>query len=339
MKTLRQTYPESVKAPELYGDYWLNSAPLSIAASHGQNILLYFWNYSSPASLRILPLIKEWFATYADLGLICVGVHSPEFTFASNSHTVEEYLKKNSIHFPVVADNDRLIAGAYRITNLPTLVLIGANGNIYDVVAESFSVLRVERSIQYLLRQSGFFGELPMLRSMESERSQEHNAFEVYTGYLHGSLGNVEGYSPELPAEYHDPNIYVEGKFYAHGIWRAERNAFQYQGLPNEGYLVCQSDDENIDVLVGSEQKNFLRVKVDDALMQIDQMGSDVNRDPKGNSIVSIGEPQFVSVFRSPLKETHSVKFIPGNTGMTFYMFSLFKEHLEEDVDQSYHNN
>ena len=339
MKALHQPYQPSINAPELYGDYWFNSAPLSIASSRGQNILLFFWNYTSPASLRILPLIQEWFATYVELGLICIGVHSPEFSFAAIPRNVEEFLKKRSIRFPVVADNDRLIAGAYRISRFPTLVLIGTNGNIYDSVSESFSVLRLERSIQYVLRQSGFFGELPILRSMDSERSQEHSAFEINTGYLHGSLGNVEGYSPELPSHYQDPTIYVEGKFYAHGIWRAERNAFHYEGEPNEGYVICRSEGENIDVLAGSGQKNSLRIKVDDASMLIGQMGSDVQRDPKGNSIVTVAEPQFVSVFRGVHNEEHFVKFIPGNSGITFYLFSLFKEQVHDDFDQTFHNN
>ncbi len=328
-----------MKAPELYGDYWFNSAPLSIAALQGQNILLFFWNYSSPASLRILPLFEEWYATYAELGLTCIGVHSPEFSFATNRRKVEDVLKKLSIQFPVVADNDRLIAGAYRISNFPTLVLIGANGNIYNMVAESFSVLRLERSIQYLLRQTGFFGELPPLRSMESERSQERTAIEITTGYLHGSLGNVEGYSPELPSHYEDPGIHVEGKFYAHGIWRAERNAFHFEGEPNEGYLVCQSDGENIDALAGSEQKSSLRIKVDGTSMQIEQMGADVQRDPKGNSIVTIGEPQFVSIFRGSQKEKHTIQFIPGSSGMTFYMFSFFRDQPKDNGDQFFYNN
>lgn len=339
MKALRQTYQPSIKAPELYGDYWFNSAPRSIASSHGQNILLFFWSYTSPASLRMLPILQEWFATYAELGLECIGVHSPEFSFATNPRNVEEFIKSHSIHFPVVADNDRLIAGAYRISAFPSLVLISGNGNIYDVVTESFSISRLERSIQYLLRQSGFFGELPMLRSLESERSQEHNAVEISTGYLHGSLGNVEGYSPELPSEYRDPNFYVEGKFYAHGIWRAERNAFHYEGVPNEGYLICQSEGDDIDVLAGSEQKSTVRIKVDDVSMFIEQMGADVKRDPKGNSIVTINEPQFVSIFHGTRKEKHSVKIIPANTGITFYMFSLFKGHVQDDTDQSFHNN
>ncbi len=342
MKSLKHAYQQvqqTTKAPELYGDYWFNSAPLSIAAAHGQNVLLFFWNYSSPASLRLLPLMKEWWSTYTELGLLCIGIHSPEFSFAANPKKVEEFLKKHSVEFPNVSDNDRLIAGAYRVSQFPTLVLISGNGNIYDVVSESFSVSRLERSIQYLLRQSGFFGELPMLQSIESERSWEESAIELSTGYIHGSLGNTEGYSPELAAEYRDPGIYVEGKFYAHGIWRADRNAIHYEGEPNEGYLICTSAGENIDVLVGSNEKNSLRMRTDEAQLHVEQMGQDVKLDAKGNSVVSVWEPQFFSLFHATSKEHHAVKFIPGNAGMTFYKFSLFTSHHEQDVDHPIHNN
>ncbi len=338
MKTLHQPY-QSNKAPELYGDYWFNSEPLSIRAMQGQMILLFFWNYTSPASLQMLSLVKNWFDSYGELGLVCIGVHSPEFSFSKNPRTVEETLKKHSVQFPVVADNDRLIASAYRISEFPTLVLVGANGNLYDVVTQSFSVSRLERSIQYLLRQSGFFGELPMLQSLENERSQEQYSLEIYTGYVHGSLGNSEGYSPELSSVYEDPNIYIEGKFYAHGIWRAERNAFHYEGEPNEGYVICLSDGKNVDVLIGSEQKNSIRINVDDAPMPIEQMGSDVHRDAKGNSFVTTGEPQLVSVFRNAHSKKHSVKFIPTYTGITFYMFLFQKEQLQTNVVQPMSNN
>ncbi len=328
-----------MKAPELYGDYWFNSPPLSIGAAVGQNVLLFFWNYTSPSSLRLLPLMKEWFSTYAEIGLICIGVHSPEFSFAADPKKVDEFLKKHSVDFPNVSDNDRLIAGAYRVSQFPSLVLISGNGNIYDVVTESFSVPRLERSIQYLLRQSGFFGELPMLKSIYSERSWEDSAVELSTGYLHGSLGNAEGYSPELAAEYRDPGIYVEGKFYAHGIWRAERHAFRYEGEPNEGYIICSSSGENIDALVGSAEKNSLRMKVDESQLLVEQMGPDVHLDAKGNSTVAVGDPQFLSLFHATTKDNHAVKFIPAGPGMTFYLFSLFTSLHERDVDHPIHNN
>jgi thiol-disulfide isomerase/thioredoxin len=95
-----QQMQQTVKAPELYGDYWFNSAPLSLGSIQGQNVLLFFWNYSSPASLRLLPLIKEWNAIYAELGLFCIGVHSPEFSFAAEPKNVRRVPEKEFGRIP-----------------------------------------------------------------------------------------------------------------------------------------------------------------------------------------------------------------------------------------------
>lgn len=335
---LHQTYQQT-KAPELFGDRWYNSEPLSIRGSLGQNVLLFFWNYTSPASMMMLPTIKEWFAAYADLGMVCIGVHSPEFSFAKEPRKVESAILKHEIQFPVVVDNDCLISDAYRITEFPAVVLIAANGTIYDVVTQMYSITRLERSIQYLLRQSGFFGELPMLQSVATEQVLPRHASELTTGYLHGSLGNAEGYSPELPSEYQDPQFYVEGKFYAHGVWKAERNAFQYAGEPNEGYIICQSEGDSIDALIGSIQKSSVSLKVDNSTLLLEQMGSDVKRDAKGNSIVAVNEPQFISVFRGKEQERRTVKFIPSASGVTFYKLSFFRERNDVGDAHQIRNN
>ncbi|NUN71119.1 MAG: redoxin domain-containing protein [Bacteroidetes bacterium] len=340
MKTLRQTYqPQSVRAPELYGDRWFNSEPLSLRAAEGEIVLLFFWSYTSPGSLRMLQVINEWYETYAPLGLICIGVHAPEFPFARLAKNVEEVLREKKVSFPVVADNDRVITEAYRIPDIPSVVLVGSNGNIYDIVASLSSFTRLERSLQYLLRQSGFFGELPPLRSYGDAPDGRGRSMELMTGYLHGSLGNTEGYSPELPAEYRDPRFYVAGKFYAHGIWRAERNAFHYDGPPNEGYLVCSSSGEDIDVLIGSEQRTSVSIRVDEASMLLEQMRTDVKRDAKGNSSIAVGDPQFYAVFRGLQHQQHAVKFIPAQSGVTFYKFSLHSEPTDDDAPASVRNN
>jgi len=54
----------------------------------------------------------------------------------------------------------------------------------------------------------------------------------VRTGYLHGSLGNVEGYSPELPAEYED-RICMLKKVYAQGSGWQQAMRLNSMGISN----------------------------------------------------------------------------------------------------------
>jgi len=338
VKSLRQTY-QPTKAPEIFGDHWFNAEPITIRDFQGQLIVLLFWDYTSPSSLRLLPLVNEWFQRYAPLGAQFIGVHSPEFSFARDPNAVSSMLTKHEIKFPVVSDNEQFIANAYRISGAPSIVLIDASGNIYDVAQQSFSATRLERSIQYLLRQSGFFGELPVLDSLYNEQLNDQSTAEIYTGFLHGSLGNTEGYSPEMSAMYQDPHYYVEGKFYAHGIWRASRNSMVYEGESQDGYLICTSNGADVDVLIGSEKKESVRVKIGDDQMPVELMGDDMRRDSKGNSILTTGEEQIVSVVHNHQSENHIVKFIPMNSGITFYMFSFHKEQLRKNVERPISKN
>ncbi|MDP1677066.1 MAG: thioredoxin-like domain-containing protein [Bacteroidota bacterium] len=338
MKALRQTY-QPTKAPEIFGDHWFNSEPITIRESQGDLILLFFWDYTSPSSLRLLPLVNEWFHRYSPLGAKFIGIHTPEFSFAKDPNAVSVMLKKYDIQFPVVSDNEKFIANAYRISGSPSIVLVDASGNVYDIAQQTFSTTRLERSIQYLLRQSGFFGELPMLDSLYNEQLNDKLTSEIYTGYLHGSLGNTEGYSPEIPSMYEDPHYYIEGKFYAHGIWRASRNSMVYEGESQDGYLICTSNGSDVDVLIGSDKKKSVRVKIGNEQLPVELMGDDMRRDAKGNSILTTEEEQIVSVVHDQQSENHIIKFIPMNSGITFYMFSFHKEQLRKNVERPISKN
>jgi thiol-disulfide isomerase/thioredoxin len=60
---------------------WLNSPSLSAADLSGKVVLVDFWTYTCINWLRTLAFIRGWAERYADLGLVVVGVHTPEFPF------------------------------------------------------------------------------------------------------------------------------------------------------------------------------------------------------------------------------------------------------------------
>ena len=70
------------QAPEFNGiNNWINSEPLTMQELRGQVVLIDFWTYSCINCIRTLPYVKQWYADYADAGLVVVGVHAPEFEF------------------------------------------------------------------------------------------------------------------------------------------------------------------------------------------------------------------------------------------------------------------
>ena len=78
-----------VRAPEI-GRVWLNSSPLSFRQLRGRAVLVDFWDYTCVNCIRTLPYVVAWNKRYKQSGLVVVGVHAPEFSFArEGSHVAE----------------------------------------------------------------------------------------------------------------------------------------------------------------------------------------------------------------------------------------------------------
>src|SRR2546430_15383804 len=67
---------------------WLQGGPLKLADQRGKVLLIDFWDYTCVNCLHTLPYVKEWHRRYGSLGLVVVGVHAPEFSFARESGNV-----------------------------------------------------------------------------------------------------------------------------------------------------------------------------------------------------------------------------------------------------------
>src|SRR5208283_5856050 len=160
---MKQFSTQKVQAPEIYGDFWFNSNPLTIRAMQGQVILLCFWDYTSESSLTTMSFVEEWDRRYKEMGLVVIGIHSPEFSFARNPKFVEGSLQRHGFHFPITTDNTSMMRDAYRVEELPTLFLLERDGSIYLTHSGEGGYERTERAVQTLLREAGFHGELPML--------------------------------------------------------------------------------------------------------------------------------------------------------------------------------
>ena len=48
-----------IQAPELYGNCWINSRPVSIKDLQGKVGLIDFWDYSNYQCIKALPYISE----------------------------------------------------------------------------------------------------------------------------------------------------------------------------------------------------------------------------------------------------------------------------------------
>lgn len=123
--------PNSTAAPEFAGiERWLNSEPLSMEGLRGKVVLVDFWTYSCINCINTLPYIKQWHEKYKDLGLVVVGVHTPEFPFEKSTANVQAAIKRFDIRYPVAQDNRYATWSAYHNRYWPALYLVDAEGEI-----------------------------------------------------------------------------------------------------------------------------------------------------------------------------------------------------------------
>ncbi len=75
--------------PGVHGGALGEPAPLTADALRGKVVLVDFWEYTCINWIRTLPYVKAWHRDYADLGLVVIGVHAPEFEFGKRAENID----------------------------------------------------------------------------------------------------------------------------------------------------------------------------------------------------------------------------------------------------------
>ena len=71
-----------------------------------------------------------WAAKYRDLGLVVIGVHTPEFPFEREVHNVREAAQDMKLDYPLALDSDYGVWSAFANRYWPALYLADAEGRI-----------------------------------------------------------------------------------------------------------------------------------------------------------------------------------------------------------------
>lgn len=144
------------EAPELIaGGDWINSEPLSIASQRGKVVLIDFWTYTCINCIRTLPYLQKWHETYADQGLVIIGVHTPEFEFEKELKNVQTAVNDFELTYPIMQDNDYATWQAFNNRYWPAKYLIDANGRIRYFHFGEGNYDETEEKIQQLLTEAG----------------------------------------------------------------------------------------------------------------------------------------------------------------------------------------
>ena len=131
---------------------WVNVAHLHMHRQRGRPVLVEFWDFCRPNSLRTLPYVKAWHERYAPEGLRVIGVHSPGFAPARDNDAARAAVARLGVEHAVVLDPDHAVWNLYENEGWPARYLFDQRLTLVDFHYGEGAYAETERVIQELLK-------------------------------------------------------------------------------------------------------------------------------------------------------------------------------------------
>jgi thiol-disulfide isomerase/thioredoxin len=131
---------------------WVNIAGVQVSTlQRGKPMLVEFWDFCRPNSIRTLPYMKAWHERYAELGLRVIGVHCPGFEASRSEEAVREAVVRLGIDYPVLIDTDLELWEEYGNRGWPARYLFDGHARLFDYHFGEGGYEETELAIQELL--------------------------------------------------------------------------------------------------------------------------------------------------------------------------------------------
>jgi thiol-disulfide isomerase/thioredoxin len=271
---------------------WLNSPPLTALDLRGKVVLVDFWTYTCINWLRTLAYVRAWADKYRDLGLVVVGVHTPEFPFEQDLDNVREVASDLRVEYPIALDSDYAIWRAFNNHYWPAVYLADAEGRIRHHQFGEGGYDECERGIQQLLRESGHEDvgdDLVSVAPVGFEAQADWTNLrspETYLGYAQGQgFASPGGAEVDEPATYSVPDPLMLNQWALSGEWTIESRASVLKEA--DGRIAFRFHARDVNLVMGPRERGAsvpFRVLVDGEPPG-DAHGLDV--DEQGNGTVA----------------------------------------------------
>jgi hypothetical protein len=143
---------DTILAPPFPGQAtWVNSEPLKMDGLRGRPVLIEFWDFCRPNSLRTRPYLDAWHGRYSSEGLVIVGAHAPGFRASAREEAAREAIDRLKIEHPVMLDTNFALWQEYENEGWPARYLWDADGHLADYHYGEGAYRESELAIQSLL--------------------------------------------------------------------------------------------------------------------------------------------------------------------------------------------
>lgn len=114
-------------------------------------MLVEFWDFCRPSSLRTLPYMKAWHERYGAEGLRVIGVHCPGFEASHDEQAVLDAVARLGISYPVLVDSELELWEQYENLGWPARYLFDGHARLFDYHYGEGAYEETELAIQELL--------------------------------------------------------------------------------------------------------------------------------------------------------------------------------------------
>jgi hypothetical protein len=161
------------------GAPWINVAMLRMDQQLGRPVLIEFWDFCRPNSLRTLPYLKAWHERYEADGLRVIGVHASGFTPSADPGAVTAAVARLQIPYAVMVDVEFELWQEYGNLGWPARYLFNqqarlshyhyGEGGYDDTELAIQALLGVQRSLLAPIRPEDRPGALLAVPSPDTE--------------------------------------------------------------------------------------------------------------------------------------------------------------------------
>ena len=306
---------------------WLNSPPLTPAGLRGKVVLVDFWTYTCVNWLRQLPYVRAWAEKYSGLGLVVIGVHTPEFGFEHNLDNVRRAVRDLRVAYPVAIDNDYAVWSAFDNHYWPALYFADAQGRIRHHHFGEGEYQQSEMIIQRLLADAGASGVGHDLVSVQASGVEapadwaDLRSAENYTGWERTEgFVSPDGVEPGRPHAYRAPAQLRLNQWALSGDWTVGDHAVALNAP--DGQVIYRFRARDLNVVMGpADPAAPARFRV---LLDGQPPGAAHGTDADGQGHGTVAEQRLYQLIRQPesvVERTFEITFL--DPGAEVYCFTF----------------
>jgi len=283
---------------------WENSAPLTMASLRGKVVLVDFWTYSCINCQRTFPFLRQWWQRYSAMGLVIVGVHSPEFEFEKSVDNVRKAIRSYDIQWPVAVDSSMATWNAFNNQYWPAEYLVDATGHVRHTSFGEGDYETTERAIQTLLSEAG------------------HRVSGPLASADPGITGDAASETPET----YVGSARGDGSVTLRGEWGSQPEYAQLIATGAQGgdYAEMRYRARRV-FMVGAAAAGpvTVRVTLDGRDLQKSEAGSSVRFDAAGHSYVLVDHSDLYALVSVAAFGQHTLRVGPEQAGFQLYTFTF----------------